>query len=510
MATLLHGLLDRTAARLPDKTALVCGSQRITYAHLRQRSIGLATQLQADGVTEGDRVGVLLDNGPDLVVGLYAVLRLGAICVPLNPQIRADKLGGILLRTQASALLVQDSLLKAWRAARQQHALYCRVFVSEGSAPLEVQERRCRRATDAGIAQPSWPLPDSDAPAFISHTSGTTGIPKGVTLSHRNLAVITATICDYLQLGEEDVVLSALPLSFNYGLTQLLTACAVGATLVLERNFAFPVKILEAMARERATIFPAVPTMYEMLLPLQAFHGRALPSLRMMTSASAALPTARIDELRQRFPHVRLYVMYGQTECTRISFLPPELLDARRGSIGRGLPGQDCWLADEAGARLPDGSVGELMVQGEHVMHGYWDDPVATAAKLTPGTGDGAVTMRTGDLFRSDDDGWLYFIERMDDVIKTRGEKVSPREVEQAIARIPGVVECIVVGIPDPLLGEAVKAYVVVASGIELGERDVIRHCLAALETYMAPKQVAFVDALPRTYTGKIRKHDLP
>ncbi len=150
------------------------------------------------------------------------------------------------------------------------------------------------------------------------------------------------------------------------------------------------------------------------------------------------------------------------------------------------------------------------MVQGEHVMHGYWDDPVATAAKLTPGTGDGAVTMRTGDLFRSDDDGWLYFIERMDDVIKTRGEKVSPREVEQAIARIPGVVECIVVGIPDPLLGEAVKAYVVVASGIELGERDVIRHCLAALETYMAPKQVAFVDALPRTYTGKIRKHDLP
>lgn len=201
--------------------------------------------------------------------------------------------------------------------------------------------------------------------------------------------------------------------------------------------------------------------------------------------------------------------MYGQTECTRISYLPPEQLDERPDSVGRGLPGQRCWLIDEDGRRLPWGETGELVVQGDHVMLGYWEDPQRTCEKLFVDPASGRRAMRTGDLFRSDPQGWLYFAGRKDDIIKTRGEKVSPLEVERAIARLPGVRECLVGGVPDDLLGEAIKAWVVPEPGAALGERDVIRHCLASLENHMAPKHVAFVERLPRTATGKPTRQGL-
>jgi long-chain acyl-CoA synthetase len=197
------------------------------------------------------------------------------------------------------------------------------------------------------------------------------------------------------------------------------------------------------------------------------------------------------------------------TECKRISYLPPEELDQRPDSVGRGMPNQECWLVDEQGRRLPHGSVGELVVRGSHVMRGYWEKPAETAQRLRPGPLPGEQVLHTGDIFRTDAQGWLYFVGRSDDIIKSRGEKVSPREVENAICAIDGVADCAVIGVPDPLLGEAVKAFVALREGAQLSERQVIRHCLATLESFMAPAQVAFVDALPRTDSGKIRKLDL-
>lgn len=515
MSQCLHEVLDATAARMPGKTALVCGDARLGFIDLVRSSVAFSLRLHRLGVCAGDRVVLLMDNGVEMVVALYAVLRLGAICVPLNPQTKADKLAGIVARTRASALLGQASLAAVWREALPSGALGGRIIVSGNAAALMAGEwsweghDQAERGAGPDVLE-ATAATDWDSPAFISHTSGTTGLPKGVVLSHRNLVRISDTIGQYLGIEDRDVILSALPLSFNYGLTQLLLACATGATLVLERSFAFPVAIVQSMAREQATVFPGVPTMFAMLTPLKDFCADRLPSLRLITSASAELMPAQVEALEARFPDARLFAMYGQTECTRISFLPPDQRALRPGSIGRGLPGQECWLRDEAGARLAHGSVGELVVQGEHVMLGYWEDPHATAGKIHRDPGSATATMRTGDLFRSDEDGWLYFLERMDDIIKTRGEKVSPREVEQAILRMPQVAECLVVGVPDPLLGQAVKAYVAPMQAAVVTERDVIRHCLATLESYMAPRAVAFVDALPRTYNGKVRKHDLP
>jgi acyl-CoA synthetase (AMP-forming)/AMP-acid ligase II len=201
--------------------------------------------------------------------------------------------------------------------------------------------------------------------------------------------------------------------------------------------------------------------------------------------------------------------MYGLTECKRVSYLPPEQLEARPASVGRGMPNQEVWLVDELGRRLPNGSTGELVVRGSHVMRGYWEKPVETAARLKSGALAGERVLYTGDVFRTDSEGWLYFVARGDDIIKSRGEKVAPREVENAIYALEGVLDCAVKGVHDPLLGQAVKAFVTLKPGVALSEREVIRHCLSRLESYMAPKSVVFVDDLPRTDSGKIRKVDL-
>jgi acyl-coenzyme A synthetase/AMP-(fatty) acid ligase len=225
----------------------------------------------------------------------------------------------------------------------------------------------------------------------------------------------------------------------------------------------------------------------------------------MITNAAAALSEEHIGKLRALFPQATLFSMYGLTECKRVSYLPPEQLDIRPLSVGRGMPDQELWLVDEAGARLPDGATGELVIRGSHVMRGYWEKPVETAERLKPGPLPGERVLYSGDIFRSDAEGYLYFVARKDDIIKSRGEKVSPREVENALYSLPGVLEAAVVGVPDPVLGQAVKAIVALAPGHAYSEKEVIRHCLSKLENFMAPKHVQFVDSIPKTNTGKIR-----
>jgi len=269
------------------------------------------------------------------------------------------------------------------------------------------------------------------------------------------------------------------------------------------------VRLLDSLVRERVSVLPGVPTLFSALLGVRDLPQRDLASLRLLTNAAAALPAAHIARLRQAFPQAQLFSMYGLTECKRVSYLPPEELDRRPGSVGRGMPHQTLWLADAQGRHLPPGSEGELVVQGEHVMRGYWRKPAETAERLRIDPVSGRLALHTGDVFRSDDEGFLYFVARQDDIIKSRGEKVSPREVEEALYQLPGVLEAAVVGVPDELLGEAVKAYVTLRPGAQLDARAVIRHCLAMLESHMAPKQVEFVDALPRTDSGKIRRASL-
>ncbi|MGH6645437.1 class I adenylate-forming enzyme family protein [Aquabacterium sp.] len=507
MSTLLHHFFEQTAARLPDKTALVCGDERHSYAQLRDQVDRLALALQQRGVRRGDRVALFLNNTVEMVVGIFAALKAGAVFMPVNPLTKQDKLTYLLNDARASALLTQTTLASSHQAALALNQTVHTVLVV-GLA--EATDERTRPFTGPLNSQP-WqapPLIDQDL-ASIIYTSGSTGDPKGVMLSHLNMVSATRSVGSYLGLREDDVILCALPLAFDYGLYQVLMGFAVGATIVLERSFTFPVKVLEVMARERVTVFPGVPTMFTMLMNLKRVDQHDLAGLRMITNTAAALPEERIRQLRGLFPQAQLFSMYGLTECKRVTYLPPEQLDLRPTSVGRGMPNEEVWLVDDAGQRLPNGSTGELVIRGSNVMRGYWEKPLETAKRLKPGPLPGEVLLYSGDLFRTDAEGYLYFVSRKDDIIKSRGEKVSPREVENALYAHEGVYEAAVVGVPDDLLGQAVKAFVVLKEGVALTERDVIKHCLTKLESFMAPKHVEFVASLPTTDTGKIKKTGL-
>jgi acyl-CoA synthetase (AMP-forming)/AMP-acid ligase II len=313
----------------------------------------------------------------------------------------------------------------------------------------------------------------------------------------------------YLELKSDDRIVCGLPLSFDYGLYQVLMSFFVGCTLILETSFTFPVKVLQAMEREKATVFPGVPTVFSMLMGLKTLKDFDLRHLRTITNTAAALSEEHINQLRALFPQARLFSMYGLTECKRVTYLPPDQLDIRPTSVGRGMPNEEVWLVDEAGHRLPNGSTGELVIRGSNVMRGYWNKPAETARCLKPGPMPGEMVLYSGDLFRTDAEGWLYFVARKDDIIKSRGEKVSPKEVENVIYSLDGVQDVAVIGVPDDLLGQAIKAFVVPREGAALVEKDVLRHCQARLESFMVPKYVEVVAALPKTDTGKIRKTGL-
>jgi long-chain acyl-CoA synthetase len=301
--------------------------------------------------------------------------------------------------------------------------------------------------------------------------------------------------------------MNVLPLAFSYGMYQLMAMCCVGGTLVLEDSFAFPDLVLEKMAAERVTGFAAVPTIYAMLVTMDLSRFD-LKSLRYLTNAAAGLPLDHVKRLRQIFPQVELFLMHGLTEVARTMYLPPKQVDARPGSSGIPLPGTELWIEDEAGQRLRPGQIGELIVRGKHVMRGYWQAPEMTAKRFRPGPLPGERVCHSGDLFRQDEEGYFYFVSRKDDMIKSRGEKVAPREVENVIYTLAGVQETAVIGVPDPVMGQIIKAFVV-SSGAALTEMQVIAHCKSRLEDFMVPRQVEFRTELPKTPSGKIRRMDL-
>jgi long-chain acyl-CoA synthetase len=489
---LLNDAFERTVTRIPGKVALVSGGRRVGYAELGQRVSHLADKLATQGVAPGDRVVLLLDNDIEYAVGVHAVLRCGGVIVPLAPTTKPDKLAFVLNDTEASALLTSArqagvSSEMPRRCAALRTVLRAEDFETDSCTPAA--RPRCT---------------DQDLAALI-YTSGSTGRPKGVMLTHRNMVSAWHSVQAYLGLREDDVIGLAIPPAFSYGLYHLLMGLGLGATVVQERQAAFPLKLAETLVRERVTLLPGVPMLWSALTGLPSIGSFDASALRLLTNAGAALPQATLAQMRKIWPKARILPMYGMTECKRISFLSHEDLDARPGSVGRGMPNQEHWLVDEQGRRLPNGSVGELVVSGGHVMRGYWRRPEETAQALRAGPSADSRVLHTGDLFRSDADGYLYFISRMDDIIKTRGEKVAPREVEEVIHQIEGVTGCAVVGVADALLGQAVKAFVTLRPGSSVSPRDITRHCLARLESHMAPKYVEVVGSLPTTESGKVQ-----
>ena len=509
----VDAFLEASARLFPEKVALVCGDRRLTYREIDATANHLALGLQDLGVRRGDRVVIHLENSVEAVLSIFATLKAGGVFVAVSASTKAEKLAYILNDCQAAALITdgrwQQALSRTWEEAPR---LPATVVVGRPDDRLRSQapgrlawfdtlatgDEPGRRPTVRGI--------DLDLAALV-YTSGSTGVPKGVMLTHLNMVTAATSITSYLENTPHDVILNVLPLSFDYGLYQLLMAFKVGGRLVLERSFAYPAAILDTIEREQVTGLPVVPTIAVLLLRQDLAPDR-FASLRYLTNTGAALPPSHIAELRGRLPHVRLYSMYGLSECKRVSYLPPEELDRRPGSVGRPMDNVEVFVVDEGGNRLTSGT-GELVVRGSNVMLGYWGLPEETARALRPGILPGERLLYTGDIFRIDEEGFLYFLSRKDDVLKCGGQKVSPKEIENVIYELPGVIGTVVVGVPDSLLGQAVKAVVVADPKAGLTERDIARHCSQRLEGFMVPKVVQFVDSLPSTASGKLDRKEL-
>lgn len=507
---LLHQLLERSTQQQPGKVALICDGRSYTYAQIDQTAARLAAGLRRRGVQRGDRVAVFLDNSVEAVATIYATLKAGAVFMPINALTKTDKLAYMLNDARAACLVTHGALHRVWRDALAGNDSVHTCIVA-GDLPADARRDCCLtwEVAARGPAEGFDPGTIDQDLASIIYTSGSTGDPKGVMLTHLNMVTAAESVSTYLGLRAEDVILCVLPLAFDYGLYQVLMGFKQGATVVLERSFAFPVKVLEVMARERVTVLPGVPTVFSLLMNIKTLGRYDLRALRMITNTAAALSEEHIRQLRARFPQATLFSMYGLTECKRVTYLPPDQLDIRPTSVGRGMPNEEVWLVDEFGNRLPNGSTGELVIRGSHVMRGYWGKPEETAKRLRPGPYPGEMVLYSGDIFRSDAEGYLYFVARKDDIIKTRGEKVSPREVENVLYGLPGVLEAAVIGVPDPVLGQAVKAFVALRPGQRYSERDIIKYCLTRLENFMVPKYVEIVAELPKTDTGKIKKTGL-
>lgn len=507
---LVQDFLHKSAQRLPDKVALICGQQRLSYSDIDQMTDRLANALIDQGLQRGERVAIYLKNSVESVVGIFATLKAGGIFVVINPTTKYEKLAYILNNCRAGALLAEAK--KADLTERMISEVSALKFCILCGSPSENSiSRNGYLHFDAIQAhypagRPAQVNIDLDLACLI-YTSGSTGDSKGVMSDHSNVVFAASSIIEYLENDEDDVVLNVLPLSFDYGLYQLLMVFKFGGTLVLEPSFAFPANILYRVQTEQVTGFPGVPTIFAMLLKMDV-SPYDLSSLRYFSNTGAALPTSHIRELRHKFPGVIVYSMYGLTETKRTLYLPPDQLDRRPDSVGIAIPGTEVWIEDEKGNRLGPGKIGELVVRGRHVMRGYWEDPEATAKRYRPGPQPGERVCYTDDLFRMDEEGFIYFIGRKDDIIKSRGEKVSPKEVENVLYSFPGVIEAAVIGVPDPVMGEAVKAFVVYDNG-DTNEAKLIAYCRSHLEDFMVPKYLEIRDELPKTTSKKIKKTEL-
>ena len=497
--TTLTSLLDAAARRWPDKPALSWKAARWSYAQLSGAAAATAAFLQTRGAAAADRVALLFRNSPHYVAAYYGALAAGCVTVPLNPHEHAQVLARQMEHSQ-SRLLLGDPAHPEWSAIAE-------LAVAAGSEAIEVPSEDDSGTHARYLKQMGGPAaaggakPAPDALATIIYTSGTTGRPKGVMLSHRNLSANTAAIVEYLGLTPQDRGIAVLPFQFSYGNSVLHTHLSIGAELLLEDSIAYPHAVLQRMADEGVTGFSGVPSTYALLLSRCDLSAVDLRKLRYLTQAGGPMPKANIQRLRAQLPGARLFVMYGQTEASaRLSYLPPERLEDKLGSVGIAIPGVELAVQRADGTPANPNEVGEIVARGPNVMQGYLNDVQATHEALRDGW------LHTGDLGHCDDDGFFYIDGRAIEMIKVGAFRVSPQEVEEVIAAIPGVQEVGVTAVPDELLGQAIKAVIVLKDGARLDVRTVKAHCRQNLAMYKVPKLVVFAGTLPYTATGKVRR----
>ncbi len=515
MHGLIHDFIFSQAERHPAATALVFRDNSLSYEALAATLTAAARGLTHLGLAPGERVAVYLPKRLETVCALFAATMAGGAFVPINPLLKPEQVDHILKDCNVRVLVTSTeraALLEP--VLRERHDLRSLVLVDQNERSAlfpQGQTLNWAELLDASDSLPARRPIDQDMAAIL-YTSGSTGKPKGVVLSHRNMVCGAHSVAEYLDNRPEDRLLAVLPLSFDYGLSQLTTAFSVGARAVL-MDYLLPRDVIRAVEREAITGLAAVPPLWVQLARLD-WPAAARHSLRYITNSGGAMPKTTLEALRRTLPQTQPYLMYGLTEAFRSTYLPPEEIDRRPDSMGKAIPNAEILVVRDDGSPCAPGEPGELVHRGSLVSLGYWNDPQKTAERFRPVPGhDPALTLPemavwSGDTVRVDEDGFIYFIGRKDDMIKTSGYRVSPTEVEEVIYAGGQVAEAVALGIPHPELGQAVVAVVKPATD-DFEAAALIQHCKRHLPGFMAPLQVLTRDTLPRNPNGKLDRKSL-
>jgi acyl-CoA ligase (AMP-forming) (exosortase A-associated) len=510
MSDLVHDFIFHSARRTPAAEALVYGSRRLDYAQLAQLVRAGASALLAQGLGSGERVAVYMEKNVENVAAMFGAAAAGGAFVPVNPLLKPDQVAYILADCNVRVLVTTVDRLRLLRDALA-HCRDLRTVLAVGQGQLPALPGVQVLAWDDALAS----APGAQAPhraidtdmAAILYTSGSTGKPKGVVLSHRNMVAGAVSVASYLENTADDRLLAVLPLSFDYGLSQLTTAFHAGATAVLI-NHLLPRDVLNAVVAEKITGLAAVPPLWIQLAPLP---WPADCTLRYLTNSGGAMQRPTLDALRAALPKVKPYLMYGLTEAFRSTFLPPEELERRPDSMGKAIPNAEVMVLRPDGSECAPGEPGELVHRGALVSLGYWNDPAKTAERFKPiaprhyGLPLTELAVWSGDTVRKDEEGFLYFISRNDEMIKTSGYRVSPTEVEEVVYAREQVAEAAALGVRHPALGQAIVVVALPREGVALTASDLLAALKPQLPAYMLPQKVVIADAsLPRNPNGKI------
>ncbi|REL31481.1 acyl-CoA ligase (AMP-forming), exosortase A system-associated [Thalassotalea euphylliae] len=518
MTKLLHELIELSAKKTPESIALHHKNQQLTYKELAQQIKHIAKCYQSLGLTRYGRVGIYLPKSLETVTALFACSAAAGVFVPINPVLKAPQVSHIVADCDIQILVTNKARLSPLIENLASLPSLKHIVLVDGKPSDEGQLAQAQVISwDNFYAdkaeQLSVPAQTSNDMAAILYTSGSTGKPKGVVLSHSNMVIGAHSVAEYLENSADDVILAVLPLSFDYGLSQLTTSFSVGATCVL-LDYLLPRDVLSAIDKYQVTGLAAVPPLYSQLCSLQ-WPENSGQSIRYFTNSGGALTQANLTTLREKLPQAKPYLMYGLTEAFRSTYLPPAQVDQKPGSMGKAIPNAEVVVVRPDGSYCEPEEPGELVHMGPLVSLGYWNAPEKTAARFKPAPGkpEGIMLQEmavwSGDTVKQDKDGFLYFVARADEMIKSSGYRVSPMEVEEILYQYPSISEAAVIGAPHPELGQAIVALILASDteGTEDQEtltKSVTRHCQKHLANYMIPKQVIVLDSMPHNANGKI------
>lgn len=511
---LLQDYLHQSVNAYPDKVAVIFENMYFTYSDIERMSNYMMQNLKECSICKGERVIIKLGNCVDAIVAFWAVLKLDAIVSIIDANTKLDKLIYILNNSSASVLItnkieddVMNVLSKNCSNLRNVLMPYCNNNIAKEIQPLMIKYYSVDNDSknDKYNHKVFYENISSDI-AMIIYTSGSTGEPKGVTLTHRNMLVASHSINTYLENKEEDIVLCALPLSFDYGLYQMIMSISMGATLVLEKDFVWPHLFLKQIQKNKVTAIPLVPSMVGLLQKAISIAKYDYSTVRYVTNTGAALSIDHISILKNIFPNAEIFSMYGLTECKRCTYLPPKYIETKPTSVGIAIPNTELWIVDENNNKVGPNVVGQLVIRGETIMKYYWNNPIATKEKLKYDPYYDEYLLYTGDFAELDQEGFLYYRGRADEVIKSRGVKVSPKEIEDIIMLLPQVNEVAVFGKENNIYGEEICAVISVKDQKNIQCSDITNICQKFLEKEKIPTYIKFLSVLPKNTNGKIDK----